>query len=307
MSLNDSLERLCQQMLATIAENQPATDNTQVTKHSIDPDYRVAEDSAQSIVNYFDRINEMTWAKVNHDGEMVDINAESDTVESETESAANTFPHTFRLAREVLKWRKGYSPSFPVTAEELYHVPQQLKNTVQELPTGRGRMHFLVDHCLAKEWNLFESNPLDPTTPRLYLRPASPVKVAVSYRGKPKMLESTADYSSWYQNPTMGVGVVICGADTAAERSRVRAQCILYMALRLYTYRKIVGNKPAIMYGVVVDEEEFEFLSLDHTGLLNGGQCSQSWSSRAESIYSRFRLVVRYSASPPRVLPPKFD
>ncbi|CEL06956.1 hypothetical protein ASPCAL10123 [Aspergillus calidoustus] len=123
----------------------------------------------------------------------------------------------------------------------------------------------------------------------------------VFYKGRKMLLNGDMDYSMLYARDETSAGLVILEAKSFSTMGKGLAQCLTYMAM-VHAIRISEGRENAVIWGIVSNSQEFQFLRIDNDGKYVRWQPDRTWGPNTKTIiYTMFRLIIRSAAvSSPR-------
>ncbi|OJJ04467.1 hypothetical protein ASPVEDRAFT_73973 [Aspergillus versicolor CBS 583.65] len=200
---------------------------------------------------------------------------------------------------EIFDFREGGGPFFELPRSHLLSVPKDLERELENLITCHSRLNTLLKYCLRAERDERAHRSNKTHTNHLghhfTFSRAGQLQLTATNRRKTKEIIGQADYAIWQGDEATTSGLIIAGTEDYRDLDMAKLRCFAYMSIA----RSLRKQTPEILYGIVTDGSDFQFMSIDSNGRINDWRPCTKWNRKtAPAIYTTFRLALRHPATP---------
>ncbi|KAL4928559.1 uncharacterized protein BDV17DRAFT_92813 [Aspergillus undulatus] len=112
-----------------------------------------------------------------------------------------------------------------------------------------------------------------------------------------KMLTGRMDYLVQFANDKMAIGLTIINVNSLFKMMGIgKIRCLACMAM-IHHIRKAKGFAETVVWGIVSDSMDYEFLRIDNNAMWCSWRPPNWWiESTEDKIYTTLRLVIRSAA-----------
>ncbi|KAL2844372.1 hypothetical protein BJY01DRAFT_188926 [Aspergillus pseudoustus] len=193
---------------------------------------------------------------------------------------------TLQALKDIFGLKEDTSRKFiNISEADTIRVPEQLEREIQEQlemlaedPKNEAECRLQInslflDSLKKERCALAASATPPPYLPSFTLE--SSLDLEVIYKGRKIKVTGDMDYSMRYARDDTAAGLVVLEAKNLRTMSSGLAQCLTYMAM-IHTIRKSQGRENAVIWGIVSNGSDFQFLRIDNDTKVSSADGSRS-------------------------------